>query len=545
MITDHRPPTTDLDDVVSALGGLLLVAGLVGAIMVAWGNPTIEARHSVREGSALLYDGSYVETVSLLENTLPRYDSPELRLNLSYAYLARHDGERSIMQARVAVSTARAEFRPVALAQLGRALAFSGQMDEALDAWEEAIVAASAYPNLARPQLEARSALWHSGMLHWRNMDWPAARHAFETLLVGDDIYARSAALKLAQLHGPTSPSNAERFLALGVPTSAQATATAPASTLPNLRVSSLREGIPSGEIELASSELRRTLQEANMAAGRGADGAALALLWGSFYLQQGESGLAREYLQRTVDLQPDSAPGHVRLALLLLTLGEEEAAIDHISRAAELDADEPLPHYVLAQIYLGREDWAGVEGEFAVLRRLEPGSVELQLQMAEYHRLRGDYDKAEDSYLDAVAAQLVAPQITDNPSLRLADPALTLARFYTDVRGLGCEKGLPAARQVAALHPNDPAVHDAVGWALVICREPEDALIPLDRAVNDAPEVPRYRYHRAKAYVLLARYDDARAEYKRVVNLDPTGPWEKLALTDLAALPPAVTSDR
>ncbi len=37
-------------------------------------------------------------------------------------------------------------------------------------------------------------------MLHWRNMDWPAARHAFESLLKGDDIYARSAALKLAQL---------------------------------------------------------------------------------------------------------------------------------------------------------------------------------------------------------------------------------------------------------------------------------------------------------------------------------------------------------
>jgi len=545
MTTDHRPPTTGFDDVVSALGGVLLVAALVGSVILAWRNPTVEARHAVRDGSALLYDGSYAEAVSLLEDTLPKFDSPELRLNLSYAYLARRDGERSIRQARAAISAARAELRPVALAQLGRALAFSGQTNEALNAWEEAVVAASAYPDLARPQLEARSSLWHSGMLHWRNMDWPAARRAFELLPRGNDLYARSAALKLAQLAAPTSPLDAERFLALALPTSVQATATVTVSTLPNLRLSGLREGIPPSEIGLASVELRRTLQEGNAAVGQGADDAARALLWGSFYLQQGESGLAREYLQRAVDLQPDSASGRVRLGLLLLTLGEEKAAFDHISRAAELDANDPLPHYVLAQIYLGREDWAGAEGEFAVLRRLEPGGVELHMQLAEYHRLRGNYDKAEDSYMYAVSAQQVAPLPTGSPSLLVADPALTLARFYTDVRGLGCEKGLPAGRQVAALHPNDPAAHDAVGWALVICREPEDALIPIERAIKDAPEVPRYRYHRAKAYSLLARYDDARAEYKRVVNLDPAGPWEQLALTDLVALPPPVTSRR
>ena len=57
---------------------------------------------------------------------------------------------------------------------------------------------------------------------------------------------------------------------------------------------------------------------------------------------------------------------------------------------------------------------------------------------------------------------------------------------------------------------------------------------------MEGAPEVPRYRYHRAKAYTLLARYDDARAEYMRVINLDPTGPWEQLALTDLVVLPPS-----
>ncbi len=522
----------------------MLVAGLVGAIMTAWGNPVVAARHAVKEASSLLYEGDYTQAVSLLEGTLPAYDSPELRLNLSYAYLARRDGERSIRQAQASVSTARGELRPAAYAQLGRALAFSGQPNDALEAWREAIAAASTNPGGKSAQLEARSSWWHSGMVHWREMDWPAARLAFESLLGGEDLYARSAALKLAQLAAPTDPAESKRLLGLARGSPASVEGTAIPATLPNLRVPGLAEGIASGEIERASGELGGMLQEAEMVTARGADEAESALLWGSFYLQQGESLLAREYLQHAIDLRPDFAPALARLGLVMLTLGEGEAAFDHLRRAADLDPSEPLPHYVLAQFYLQREDWTGVEEEFALLRRLEPGSIELHMQMAEYHRLRGDYEKAEASYIEAVRAQQIVPRNEVGAGPSAADPALTLARFYTDVRGLGCDKGLSAGRQAADLHPNDPAAHDAVGWALVICREPEAALIALDQAVTGAPEVPRYRYHRAKAYSLLARYDDARAEYRRVINLDPTGPWEQLALTDLVALPPPPKSE-
>jgi tetratricopeptide (TPR) repeat protein len=523
------------DDVWSALGGLLLVAALVGGILSAWRNPTIEARHAVKEANTLLYQGDYTQAVSLLESTLPVYDSPELRLNLSYAYLARRDSERSIRQARASVSTARTGLRPAALAQLGRALAFAGQETEALSALQEAIAAAAADPANKNSQLQARSSLWHSGISYWRKMDWTAARRAFESLLGGDDVYARSAALKLAQLDAPIDPAEANSLLVQTHPT-----ITDPApdpSPLPDLRVPGLAEGIAPGDIERAAGQLQRILHQAQaVGAGQAAES---ALLWGGFYLQQGENLLARQYLQRAIDLRPDSAPALARLGLVLLTLGDEDSAFDHLQRAEKLDPDDTLPHYALTQLHLQRKDWPAAEGEFAALRRLDPGSIELHMQMAEYHRLRGDYDKAEASYLDAVAAQQVAPYLGTEPGPSIADPVLTLARFYTDVRGLGCDKGLSTGRQAAALHPGDPAAHDAVGWALVICRQPRAALIALDKAVDGAPEVPRYRYHRAKAYVLLARYDDARVEYMRVINLDPTGPWEQLALTDLVVLPP------
>src|SRR5687767_13225558 len=390
-----------MDDVISALGGLLLVAALVGAIMSAWDNPDVEARNAIRQGSAMLSNGDYAEAVSLFENTLPRYDSPDLRLNLSYGYLARRDGERAVRQGRAAVAAARKELQPAALAQLGRALAFHGQREEALGAWQQAVAAASGDPGTGRTAIEARSSLWHSGMLHWHATDWPAARASFEALLADDtydDIYSQSAAFKLAQLSAPTDAQGAEKQLNFIQNSLSQPVPVTTPSHILNLRVPGLTEGIPQDEIRRASDELLNTLtsERAFSSGGPEVDEGDADLFWGSYYLQQGESRLAEHYLERAVDARPDSAPALARLGLVMLMLGEDEAAFDHLRRAAGLAPSDPLPHYALVQVYLKRKDWQGAEREFAILRSREPNSIELNMQQAEYHRLRGDYDKAE-----------------------------------------------------------------------------------------------------------------------------------------------------
>jgi tetratricopeptide (TPR) repeat protein len=73
------------------------------------------------------------------------------------------------------------------------------------------------------------------------------------------------------------------------------------------------------------------------------------------------------------------------------------------------------------------------------------------------------------------------------------------------------------------------------VGWSLVLCRRPAEALSYLEQAVALASDAPRYRYHLAKAYAGLDRYAEARDQYTRVMDLDPGGPWELLAKSELA----------
>jgi Tfp pilus assembly protein PilF len=503
-----------------ALASILLIVAVVGLVAVAWGSPSSQGYYDMRRAESLLVEGRYSQAQSLLERTLPIYDTPQIRLDLSLAYLARRDALRAERQARIVLADAPLHLRTAAWTQLGRVLSFAGRDAEALDAWTQAQKAAAPYGDIDAVTLEARSALWHSAMIHWSQADWVSARSDLETLSSGTDIYALSARVKLAQLLAPT-----QTGVALPKVDQVQA--------IRNLNMPGLGEGLSTGQMEQTISVLSAAHAEAKNAAQNGAGQAEISTIWGGSYLQQGENRLARENLEHAIALDADYEPAHARLALALLNLGDEKAALRHMDTAARLDASDPLPHHLLARLYIQQSEWTQAEEQLTILRRLEPSGVEVHLQWAEYYRLQGEYDKAESEYIDAANLQVsgvAAPSDTNAP--------LILARFYTDVRGFGCEKGLPAARQSLALHPNDPASFDAIGWALMLCKQPRDALSGLEGAVKAAPNVPRYRLHLAKAYNALGRYADAREQYGWVLDLDPGGPLERPALDDLVALP-------
>ena len=289
-------------------------------------------------------------------------------------------------------------------------------------------------------------------------------------------------------------------------------------------------------------ASLDRARLEVERAEQSGAEEAAIQTLWGGAYLQMGENLLARDYLERAVALQPDYAPAHARLALALFALGDAEAALGHVETAVELDARRThSPGTYWRASTPPPATGSAPRSIYRTLSRLQPGGVETHLEWAEFYRLQGEYDLAEGALIDAVNAQIAAdalpPGLTAGGIDENTNAALALARFYTDVRGLGCEKGLPAARQAVSLRPDDPAGFDAVGWALVICGRPEDALSTLEEAVERSPEVARYRFHLARAYSALGRFTDARDQYAWTSDLDPGGPWERLSLSDLVEL--------
>jgi tetratricopeptide (TPR) repeat protein len=519
---------------------LLLVAALVACIFWAMGDRTTRDRYAAREARAMLADGRYSEGVELYESLLSTYGTPDVRLGLSYGYLARRDGERAERQARAALSATPPDLKPAAWAQLGRVLAFLGRNDEALDAWARAIESAARYRGAPPIDAEARSATWHTALTEWARGDYPPAQGDLETLQAGNDIYALSAQTKLAQLLAPTNRDTAQKLMA-GLEArigdreklmTAQALDPELKTPIPDLRVPGLREGLSLEAITGTVAGLRRAYLDVDRARTSGADEAGVAALWGRAYLQLGEPYLAKTYLERAVMLQPRLADAHSYLALVLLDLGDGTGALDQLGKAVALSPGRPLPHHALAQLYVRRQDWDHAAQELSTLKKLEPDSVQTHIQLADYYNQRSAYDAAEEEYTAAVERQRA-----DSSGSSDLDAALALSRFYTDLRGQGCEKGLPAARESLKRHPGDPASLDAVGWSLVQCGKPADALQALESAVQAAPGVARFRYHLAKAYARLARADDARDQYTRVIDLDPGGPWERLARAEVVKL--------
>lgn len=520
------------------LASVTLVAALVLVIWLAWhGNPSADAYYTLGRANGLLQQARYREAQVLLEDTLKTFTGPRVRLSLSYIYLAQRNVELAERQARLALTDASPPLRPLILAQLGRVLRFTGQTDDALLVWNQAAQESASYPESPQVKLAGRSALWQTAMTQWAREDWDAARSTLQELTHENDLYGRSADVKLAQLLATDDPNGS---LALEAHVKAS-DVTPMRPVIPDLRVPGLAEGLPGDVITTTLATLDNARTQVAQAVSRGDPEAAIKTLWAGMYLQQGENGLAQSLLE---EVDPDYAPAQTRLALAMLNQGDTRGALPHLQKSIALDDRDPLTRHVLARLYTAQSDWALAEEQLRILDTLEPDGIETHLDWAEFYRLQGDFDKAEGEYIAATNAQIVASTLaaSDGQSQEAdgltANAALTLARFYTDVRGLGCDKGLPAARQVIMLRPTDPDSLDAVGWALVLCGQSSQALSSLEGAIARAPNVPRYRFHLARAYAGLAGYTDAREQFARVRDLDPGGPWEKLALTAMVSLP-------
>jgi tetratricopeptide (TPR) repeat protein len=517
--------------------GLVLVALLALAIVASWKNPGVEGRIRVRQAYGLLDEGRYKLAVERLEETLLFYDEPEARLALSYAYLARRDFERAERQARLVVEAGRLDVLPAGWTQLGRVLQASGHPADALAAWNMALQAARPYRGIARIDADARSAMWNVAMFHWARGEFDAARDALQDLTAGDDTYGLSARVKLAQLLGPSDGDHALQLIESIPPPGPSPTPAAfnPRSrvpTTPDLRVPGLSEGLAAGRRDVLAGALRSALESANNThAGEGQ--LERLVVWGNAYLLQGEPGLARLQLARAVSMDPESGEAHAQYGLALAGVGDVGGAVRELETATALDPRLPLPYNALARIYMQRGRWDDALREIDALQRLQSTSATPHLLRGEYHRLRGEYGRAEEALFQAAAIQKGLGAQPGEP-----DAQLTLALFYIDVVGEGCLKGLPAAQESVAAHPDHPDSLDAVGWAFALCGRPSEALPPLEEAVSRAPDNPRYRYHLGRAYAQSGREADAREQYTRVLDFDPGGSWTSLAVTELAKLP-------
>jgi tetratricopeptide (TPR) repeat protein len=501
--------------------------------MWAWRQPASVGAYNLGRAEGLLAQSRYTEAAQLLEEVLQYHSSARTRLLLSQAYLALKDVERAETQARLALERSLPHQQAAAWTQVGRCLDAAGKLGEAASAWEHALEVGRPYSSDPLVAAHTRASRWRLAMQYWRGGDYDAARPYLEILSGGNDLYAAAANLRLAQLTAPTDSPLSLSYLNkinLSVPLRGPV----PSSPrTPSWAITPHSDGLPQGE-ELTErvEALRAAHNEAESVGKEGAGAAALATLWGTALLQQGEPELAKRTLERSVTLDPASASAHTRLALAMIALGDASGAEVQLRTAVRLNPNEPLARRALAGIFMARSDWEAVDAQLDEFERLLPGRVEPHLARAEFLALLGAYPEAEAQYEKAASVQRDGQSGEAGP-----DASLAAARFYIDTQSgePACRKGLPHAQYSLRLNPDSAAALDLVGWGLVLCGEPADALGTLEKAVENAPRSPRYRYHLARVYANLGRLEEALHQLTRVNDLDPGGPWTRLATVEKA----------
>ena len=249
--------------------------------------------------------------------------------------------------------------------------------------------------------------------------------------------------------------------------------------------------------------------------------------LVGFALIQLSEWRLAEEALSRAVAADPEYADAYAYLGLARDRQGED--GLDDYEAALRLAPDSALAQFLLGLHYRRAGDSDTALPFLLAAQALDPQNPAIAAEIGGAYASLGDLGNAEIWLTDAVQMDERSPQFW-----------LLLARFYIDHEYHVAELGLPAARMAVNLAPDSAQALDALGYALLLTGDLDNAAKLLNQALAADAQSASIYYHLGILYVRLNRPAEAEAALNRALALDPDGFYGGLALQALARLTPA-----
>jgi tetratricopeptide (TPR) repeat protein len=275
----------------------------------------------------------------------------------------------------------------------------------------------------------------------------------------------------------------------------------------------------------------------------------------------------ALEVVRRGLVVEPASKDLHNLLRHLLTVSGKADEAIVAGLRYVELAPDEPNAHDSLAETYqhFGRYDEAVAEYRRALVLnpRFEPSVV----QLADAYFQQGRYQDAieqyrrylevvDDDVARAVAHGNIAHVYRMKGDLRLAEQAAQAERSAAsggvwNTIEVALDRGdrrsaerllprlfdsAPSPYRQRGAAPSTRVAEYFRGYVALKTGRAEEALEHFKAALQRMPrgaasEIDTYEDCLANAYLALGRYDEAIAEYERILRLNPHYPLARYHL--------------
>ena len=237
-----------------------------------------------------------------------------------------------------------------------------------------------------------------------------------------------------------------------------------------------------------------------------------IVLLLGRTRATQGMPTLARDLLTRYTQLEPHDFRGFMILAEFLTGQREYPSAEQALRRALEIKPDS-VPALLAEGVILarqGRDHAAEAQRAFEKACRLAPGDPKAHFQ-------RGVFLDNVGSYAEAVAAfRKVVSLDANNPTAwRYLGMELELAG-QPEEADAAYKQGLTVNRGPRF----DPLLAYHYGRFLLQLNRLAERQVQLDRAVELLPDYGAVYYERARLYLQMGKYAEARADAERALAI-------------------------
>jgi tetratricopeptide (TPR) repeat protein len=216
----------------------------------------------------------------------------------------------------------------------------------------------------------------------------------------------------------------------------------------------------------------------------------------------------AVDVLSKVIALEPANPGGHLGLGTVYLTQKDYSNGLAEMNKARSLAPRNPMPLLALAQAYadLGKSKDALADLQEAA--KLAPQSAEIPLRMGMIYQQSQQWDQAFAAYEQAVKldGKLVA--------------AYNNLAWLSAERKQRLDEGEAWAAKAVALAPQAPALQDTYAWVKRARGDLKGALQLLQVASSTGN--PEIVYHLGIVQQEMGRKDEARASFKRALDISP-----------------------
>ncbi|MBW2420404.1 MAG: tetratricopeptide repeat protein [Deltaproteobacteria bacterium] len=205
--------------------------------------------------------------------------------------------------------------------------------------------------------------------------------------------------------------------------------------------------------------------------------------------------GVARAAL----DKEPEAAPLHAVLAVVLFAAGNANEGARETDRALALDPDEPGPLWTRCEYRAATGDWPGARDDCTRYVEARPYSASAQFMLGVAYQQLGDTEGAAGAYRRA--AEL------DPRDLRSRNNLAELLGGQGDLEG-----ALAVAQEAYRLDEQNPYLMDTLGVLYLRSGFSDRAISLLEEAHAGLPERSDVAFHLATAYREEGRGAEARS---------------------------------